>query len=72
MGRNDPPGGATGGAKLKVVGSRRKYRSRSTSASSQDSMSSGSYSGESKDALITFFLLRPSMSESDSSIEVDT
>ena len=54
MGRNDPPGGATGGAKLKVVGSRRKYRSRSTSASSQDSMSSGSYSGEPKDALITF------------------
>eukprot|EP00094_Tigriopus_californicus_P009289 TCALIF_08955-PB protein Name:"Similar to AHCYL2 Putative adenosylhomocysteinase 3 (Homo sapiens)" AED:0.20 eAED:0.21 QI:250/0.77/0.8/1/1/1/10/349/585 len=33
----------------KKVGSRKKYRSRSTSASSQDSFSSGSYSGSSSD-----------------------
>ncbi len=30
----------------KVIGSKKKYRSRSTSASSQDSLSSASYSGE--------------------------
>ena len=33
----------------KLVGSKKKYRSRSTSASSQDSLSSGSYSGSSSD-----------------------
>ena len=32
-----------------MVGSKKKYRSRSTSASSQDSLSSGSYSGSSSD-----------------------
>lgn len=40
LGRNDAS------TRSKVVGSRKKYRSRSTSASSQDSISSGSYSGE--------------------------
>lgn len=33
----------------KMIGSKKKYRSRSTSASSQDSLSSGSYSGGSSD-----------------------
>jgi hypothetical protein len=33
-------------ATTKMVGSKKKYRSRSTSASSQDSLSSGSYSGK--------------------------
>ena len=33
------------GGKTKVLSSKKKYRSRSTSASSQDSLSSGSYSG---------------------------
>ncbi len=33
----------------KIVGSKKKYRSRSTSASSQDSLSSGSYSGSSSE-----------------------
>ena len=33
----------------KVLGAKKKYRSRSTSASSQDSLSSGSYSGSSSD-----------------------
>merc|ERR1712062_398055 len=33
----------------KLIGSKKKYRSRSTSASSQDSLSSGSYSGSSSD-----------------------
>ena len=42
LGRNESPGAAG----KKVVGSRKKYRSRSTSASSQDSFSSGSYSGK--------------------------
>ena len=42
MGRNESPAPA----KTKVVGARKKYRSRSTSASSQDSLSSGSYSGQ--------------------------
>jgi adenosylhomocysteinase len=32
-----------------MVGSKKKYRSRSTSASSQDSLSSGSYTGSSSD-----------------------
>ena len=41
MGRNE--------AAPKMVGSKKKYRSRSTSASSQDSLSSGSYSGSSSD-----------------------
>merc|ERR1719422_1131595 len=40
LGRNDA---------TKLVGSKKKYRSRSTSASSQDSLSSGSYSGSSSD-----------------------
>ncbi|XP_040579552.1 adenosylhomocysteinase-like 1 [Lepeophtheirus salmonis] len=42
-GRNENP------VPTKVVGSRKKYRSRSTSASSQDSVSSGSYSESSSD-----------------------
>ena len=42
MGRNESPAPT----KTKVVGARKKYRSRSTSASSQDSLSSGSYSGK--------------------------
>merc|ERR1711899_633125 len=33
----------------KLIGSKKKYRSRSTSASSQDSLSSGSYTGSSSD-----------------------
>jgi hypothetical protein len=33
-------------ATTKMIGSKKKYRSRSTSASSQDSFSSGSYSGK--------------------------
>ncbi len=33
----------------KMIGSKKKYRSRSTSASSQDSLSSGSYSGSSNE-----------------------
>merc|ERR1711953_1423865 len=41
LGRNE--------AAPKMVGSKKKYRSRSTSASSQDSLSSGSYSGSSSD-----------------------
>lgn len=46
LGRNESPGGPRN---AKKVGSRKKYRSRSTSASSQDSLSSGSYSGSSSD-----------------------
>ena len=44
LGRNESPGPG----KSKLVGGKKskKYRSRSTSASSQDSLSSGSYSGE--------------------------
>lgn len=47
LGRNESPGPA----KSKVLGGKKskKYRSRSTSASSQDSLSSGSYSGSSSD-----------------------
>merc|ERR1711971_1018018 len=41
LGRNVEP--------TKLVGSKKKYRSRSTSASSQDSLSSGSYSGSSSE-----------------------
>merc|ERR1711953_353329 len=41
LGRNE--------AAPKMVGSKKKYRSRSTSASSQDSISSGSYSGSSSE-----------------------
>ena len=47
-------------ARTKIVGggSKKKYRSRSTSASSQDSFSSGSYSGINKEDLIIVYFGR--------------